>query len=177
MTRILGVFAFCIAFALCNGGVRAAQPTPVPDMKPDFSSVSFMLGTWSCHGMVRGSSRPDTATYTMDYDGHWMKLHDTAPPFDKYRTRSVIMDTWMTYNDTMHEWVQTSVDNFGGYGMATSPGWRGNRMTWTSSVTPDGTTGSDVFTKISDTETRDVYTSRSRSGMALPTQTTTCVKQ
>jgi hypothetical protein len=127
--------------------------------------------------MLRGTSRPNTTTYTMDYDGRWMRGHDLAPPFDKFRKRTIISDTWTTYNSDLHEWVQTTVDNFGGYGMATSPGWSGNSITWTATVTNDGSTGSDTFTKVSATQTRDVGTGKDKNGKPLPGQTFTCTKQ
>jgi hypothetical protein len=176
MKRVVLALALGAAVAFGTPAARAAAPTPVPDMRPNLSSMSFMLGTWSCHSMTRGSYRPDTTSYTMDYDGRWIKGHDLAPPFDKFRKRTIVTDTWITYNDVLHQWVQTSVDNFGGYSVVTSPGWSGNRITWTSSVTPDGSTGSDTLTKVSDTQTRDVATGRDRNGKPQPVTTTICTK-
>ncbi|HYZ16592.1 MAG TPA: hypothetical protein VE591_09335, partial [Candidatus Acidoferrum sp.] len=61
----------------------------MPDAKADLSSMAFFMGTWTCQSMLRGARRPNTTTYTMDYHGHWLKGHDVAPPFDKYRTRAI----------------------------------------------------------------------------------------
>jgi len=178
MTKPRLTLALAAALVLTVAGARAqAPPTPVPDMKPDLSSMAFLMGTWSCHSTVRGSARPDTTTYTMDYDGRWIKAHDTAPAFDRFRTRSIVSDTWMTYNRDMHQWVQTAVDNFGGYGVSTSPGWNGNQMTWTAALTQDGSTGSDTVTKVSDRETRDVSTGKDKNGKPFPTTTTVCMKR
>jgi hypothetical protein len=178
MARILPALALGIALLAYGSTARAqmAAPTPVPDPKPDFSSMMFSIGTWNCQSTARGSSRPDTIVYSMDYDGRWMKGHDVAPPFDKYRTRAIVSDTWMTYNPVTKEWVQTSIDNFGGYGISTSPGWKGNQMTWTATATPDGSTGSDTFTKDSDTKTTDVATYKDKNGKLGPTTTTVCTK-
>jgi hypothetical protein len=153
-----------------------APPTPVPDPKPDLSSMSFYIGTWKCHSTVRGSSRPSTTTYSMDYDGRWIKAHDVAPVFDKFRTRSIITDAWTTYNSDNHKWVTTSVDNFGNYGISTAPGWDGNKMTTTTVLTQDGSTGLDVLTKTSDSETVDTFTGKDKNGKAQPPVTTTCKK-
>ncbi len=80
------------------------------------------------------------------------------------------------YDKDLKLWVSTSVDNFGGYGTATSPGWVGNAITWTNVVTNDGSTGGDTMTKVSDTETKDVATGKDKNGKALPTTTTICNK-
>jgi hypothetical protein len=155
---------------------RAASPTPVPDMKPNFSSMAMFLGTWTCHSVVRGAHRSDTSNTTMAYDGHWMQTHDVAPPFDKYRSRAITTDTWTTYNSTMHQWAQVAVDDFGGYFVSTSPGWRGNKLTYTSVVTPDGSSGYDTLTKLSATRTTDTFWGKDKSGKTMPPVTTICVK-
>ena len=76
--------------------------------------------------------------------------------------------TNVTYDPTIKQWVQDYMDNFGGYGISSSPGWQGNMLTW-SSTGLDGTKVSDVATKVSDTETSDTVTTtdfdaRRRSG-------------
>ncbi|MBC5800839.1 MAG: hypothetical protein GIX03_12635 [Candidatus Eremiobacteraeota bacterium] len=138
--------------------------------------MSFLIGSWSCNSHVRGSSRPNTTTYAMDLDGRWIKSHDTAPPFDKYRSRTITTDAWTTYDPIEKKWASSSVDNFGNYGTATSPGWDGNHLTWTTIVTPDGSTGSDTLTKDSDTKTTDVASGKDKNGKPTPTVTTTCTK-
>lgn len=162
---------------LSAGSAMGAAPTPVPDMKPALSSMSFMVGTWKCVATVRGKSRPDTITYSMALDGRWLYGHDVAPVFDKFRTRAIVGESYTTFNPLNHMWIQTGVDSFGGYGIGTSPGWKGNKITWTATVTSDGSTGSDTTTKVSDTKTVDVATGNDKSGKMQPTTTTTCNKQ
>ena len=177
--KLYRLLALAAIVTLSAAGARAATapPTPVPDEKPDLSSMAFYIGTWDCTSMVRGSKRPNTTVYTMDLDGRWIKSHDTAPSFDKYRSRTIVTDSWTTYNPDMKKWVSTSVDNFGGYGVATSSGWKGNEITFTSVLTNDGSTGSDTLTKVSATETKDVATGKDKMGHASPPVTTTCMKQ
>jgi len=177
MAKMMPAFVLAAAVLACSAGARAqTAPTPVPDMKPDLSAMSFMLGTWSCKSHVRGSERPDTSTTTMDLDGRWMRSHDVAPPFDKFRSRPIVTDTFTTYNPDLKIWVSTWVDNFGGYGTVTSPGWDGNKITWTTVVSQDGSTGSDTTTKDSDTHTTDVANGKDRDGKPTPTVTTVCSK-
>ena len=151
MIRTLGASA--LALALLAGGIAlAAQPTPVPNTPPDFTSMRFLLGTWSCHQTLAGRPgvRTETDTYTMAYDGWQMQDHSVSPPFDKFRNRDVVGDSWITWDPTLKLWISQNVDNFGGYGLATSPGWAGNKITWTG-TNPDGTVVRTVETKVSDT--------------------------
>lgn len=147
--------------------VSQAQPapsyTPVPMTKPDFSSIMFTSGTWNCTQMLRGSKRPDTSTTTVGMDGAWMVSQDVAPPFDKYRNYSINSTTYTTYDPSVKQWVQMQMDSGGGYGMSTSPGWDGNTMTW-STKGLDGSSATDVFTKVSDTQTTDDITTTDAQG-------------
>ncbi len=156
----LGAVALAIGF-VASPVVTTAQPAPAPTMvpmsKPDFSSMMFMTGTWTCTQMLRGKTRPDTSTTTIDKDGMWMVTQDVAPPFDQYRTFAVNSSSWMTYDPTIKQWVTVGIDNTGGYGITSTPGWQGNTMTATTKGL-DGSVVTDVTTKVSDTETNDVQT-------------------
>jgi len=169
------VFLVCVWVA--GLGTVAAAPTPVPDGRPDLNSMTFLIGTWKCDALVRGKSRADTITYSLGYDNRWLLSHDVAPPFDQYRTRPITSDAWTTYNPLTHQWVQITLDDFGSYVMATSPGWKDGSLTWTSTVANDGSTGHDTFTKVSDTQTKDIAGGADPSGKPGPTVTTTCSKQ
>ena len=158
--------------------VSSAQPAPAPTMvpiaKPDFSSMMFLTGTWNCTQMLRGKQRPDTSTTTVSNDGMWMVTQDAAPPFDQYRTVTINGTNFMTYDPTIKKWVQVGVDSGGGYGIATSSGWQGNAITWTGKGL-DGSSGTDVITKNSDTQTTDASTGTDAQGHTTNT-TITCTK-
>jgi hypothetical protein len=177
MIRLRIIFA--IAFALLGSGLAlAAQPTPVPNTPPDFSSFNFELGTWHCHNTVAGrpGDRTETDTYSMTYDGWQLQAHSVSPPFDKYRTRDIVGDAWTTYDPRLKIWVNQAVDNFGTYGLTTAPGWVGNTMTWTG-TNPDGTVGKLVETKVSDTkETFESWGNTKKGQPLVNTGTQTCSK-
>jgi hypothetical protein len=158
--------------------VSSAQPspsyTPVPLPKPDFSSMNFLMGNWSCTQMIRGKQRPDSSTTTMGMDGVWMVTQDTAPPFDQYRNYAINSTVYTGYDPTTKLWIQTGVDNSGAYFTSTSPGWQGNAMTWTTKGL-DGSSGTDVTTKTSDTETTDASTNTDAAGHITKT-TVHCTK-
>ena len=163
---------------LASPVVLAAQPAPAPTMvpmtKPDFSSMMFLTGTWNCTQMLRGKTRPDTSTTTMGMDDMWMITQDTAPPFDQYRTATINSTTYTGYDSTVKQWIQISVDNGGGYGTSTSPGWQGNAITWTTKNL-DGSSGTDGVTKVSDTATSDASSSTDAQGKTTNT-TIRCTK-
>jgi hypothetical protein len=143
-------------------GVTPA-PTPVPNAKPNFTSMMFMTGTWECHQMLRGKDRPDTSVTTIGGDGAYMVTQDTAPPFDKYRTFSVKSTSYLTYDPTIKKWVAVGIDSTGGYFLASSPGWNGNTMSSTSKGL-DGSVFADTLTKVSETETIDRATATDPKG-------------
>ena len=166
---MIRISAVCgLALALLGTSVAlAAQPTPVPNAAPDFSSMSFQIGTWNCRQTIVGrpGTRMETDTYSMAYDGWQMQNHSVSPPFDKNRTRDEVGDDWTTWDPTIKLWINQVVDNFGSYGLSTSPGWVDNTMTW-SQTNPDGTKGTNVVTKVSDT--RYTYKTMGNNKMGDP---------
>lgn len=169
------LFLSVFAGTVQSRAAAAPAPTPVPVTNRDFSSMKFLLGTWACHQMLRGKIRPDTSTTTMGLDGRYMITHDVAPPFDKYRKFAQVSDSYFTYNPVSHMWATIYVDNFGTYTVSTSPGWRGNTMTTKSTMTDDGSSASDVLTKVSNTQTSDASTASDPKGHVTHA-TITCTK-
>jgi hypothetical protein len=152
----------------------AAAPTPVPIPKPDFSPMNFLVGTWTCTQPLRGKTRSETDVYTMSNDGMWLVDAATSPPFDQYRTVAQNTMTYMTYDPTIKQWVTTTYDNFGGYGLESTSGWQGNVASW-SGKGLDGGSYSDVITKVSDTESSDANTTTDPKGV-VTTVTISCKK-
>jgi hypothetical protein len=173
---VLGVVALVFAFASTPLVSSAADPapTPVPVQHPDFSSMMFLTGVWTCTQPLRGSTRPDTSTTTLAMDGSWMVTQDTAPPFDQYRTYAIKGTTYTTYDANLKQWVQVGVDSSGGYGVSTSPGWNGNLIAWTTKGL-DGSSGTDNITKVSDTEYSDASSATDPQGKTTTT-TIHCTK-
>lgn len=172
-----GAIALTLGLAvppLASAADPAPAPTPVPITKPDFAPMMFLTGTWTCMQTLRGKPRPDTSTTTVAMDGMWMVSQDVAPPFDQYRTVAINATGYMTYDTTIKQWVQLGVDSSGGYGWQSSPGWQGNTITWTGKGL-DGSTFTDVITKVSDTQTTDANTATDPQGKVTTTKIT-CTK-
>lgn len=173
----LGCALFALALStapVTSTAQTMPAPTPVPIARPDFSSMNFLLGTWTCTQPLRGKTRSETDVYTMSADGMWMQDRASSPPFDQYRSVPQNSLTSMTYDPTIKQWVTVYGDNFGGYGLASSPGWQGNTATWTGKGL-DGSTVRDVMTKVSDTETTDAITATDAQGK-VTNVTTSCKK-
>jgi hypothetical protein len=169
------VLAMAISAApVVTAAAPAPAPTPVPTAKPDFSSVMFLVGSWSCTQPLRGKPRPETDVYSMGMDGMWMVQQTTAPPFDQYRMYTINGTGYIGYDPIAKLWINTGVDNGGGYGTQTAPGWVGNTITWTGK-NPDGSSATDVITKVSDTETSDANTTTDPQGNTT-SRTIRCVK-
>jgi hypothetical protein len=155
-SRFLGA---AFVAALCATSMASAQQaTPVPNLKPDFSSMQFLLGTWNCktvkNTMGRGSGRTETDVNTMTLDGHYMLTNSTSKPFDKARTTTLVSQGWLGYDTVKKQWYTFGISNFGGFGMSTSPGWKGNKIVWTDTYSSDGQPlGLTTITKVSDTKT------------------------
>jgi hypothetical protein len=141
----------------------AAAPTPVPVPHPDFAPMNFLLGSWTCTQPLRGKTRSETDVYTMSNDGMWLVDAASSPPFDQYRTVAQNSMTNMTYDPTVKQWVTVYYDNLGGYAIESTSGWQGNTASW-SGKGLDGSTFSDMITKVSDTETSDVNTATDPKG-------------
>lgn len=70
------------------------------------------------------------------------------------RGRTIVEENYLTYDPANKKWVSISVDNFGGYGMSTSPGYAGSTAVWTDMVASGGAPlGTGTITKTSDSKT------------------------
>jgi hypothetical protein len=171
---LLGCALFVAAASaapLVSSADPAPAPTPVPMTKPDFSSINFLVGTWSCTQQLRGKTRPETDVTSVGMDGMWLVTQSTAPPFDQYRTYTIAGTQYTGYDPTAKLWIQTGIDSAGGYGIETSSGWQGNAWTWTGKF-PDGSSSSDLVTKISDTQYTDANTITDPQGKTTNTMIT-----
>lgn len=154
------LIAVCALFAVAAPAYAQVESTPIPmPAKPNFSSMQFMLGTWTCS--IKSARRPAayvvTSTYTMDPGGLWIDETSVTNPM-KWFTSQAKLTAYdkITYDPTTHRWVDVNWDNQGGYGLSFAKGWSGNKMTWHDvSVAPTSDISSqtdNVVTKVSNTK-------------------------
>ena len=156
-------------FVMLSIARASAEPTPVPDVRPDLSAMAMFLGTWNCTSTKSPDGRTVghvfTTTTTMALDGRWMETDQDTPPFDQYRSRDFVLKSWLTYDAATKMWVNLTVDNLGGYGLTMSPGWNGSRLVTSDVVTSGGQPkGVDTVSRLSDTHYLDHYEVRTPSG-------------
>jgi hypothetical protein len=182
-------FHMSAAFALAGlaaGSIALAAPkmqsTPVPQPpKPDFSSMSWMVGTWNCS--FRSSRRPaaisSTSVVSMDPTGFWMITKTSTKPASYFPYASQMTD-WTTYDRDTSRWVDLATGSFGAYSVSTSPGWSGNTITWTDALfkpTSDVMAETPtVNTKVSASKWTSHYTFQERSDKQWVTVNTACTK-
>jgi hypothetical protein len=165
---LAAVAALCLT-APCAAGAQTVAPTPVPDVAPNFAPMTMFMGTWNCKALKTPNGRAIGHTFTsntvMAFDARWMETDQTTPPYDQYRTRNNVSKTWLTYDPDTKMWVSMTLDNFGNYGVAMSPGWTGTTLVTSDKLNSNGQPlGVDTLTKLSDTHTHDIYTVKTSKG-------------
>lgn len=170
--------------ALLLPAVASAQvestPIPAPN-KPNFSSMAFMVGSWSC--ATKSARRPaaymTTVSYTMDPTGYWMEQTSVTKP-TSWVTKQLTVYDKITYDPDTKRWVDVTYGDGGGYGLAFSKGLVGNHITWhdvSFAPGPDISAQSDVtYTKVSATKLTSASSfTETKTGRHVAV-TTTCTK-
>ncbi|MGA2759151.1 MAG: hypothetical protein ABSF08_02370 [Candidatus Cybelea sp.] len=181
-SRAIIAAAVLLAALIPASGFAQVESTPIPaPHKPDFSSVSFLVGSWTCSS--KSSRRPraftTVSTYSLDPTGYWMEETSTTPKTSWVPTT---LRTWdkITYDPDAKRWVDVSYGDGGGYGLSFSKGWNGNEIVWhdVSFVAgPDINSQTDITTtKVSATKMTSTSSfTETKTGRRV-TVTTTCMK-
>ncbi|HKU80540.1 MAG TPA: hypothetical protein VJP76_00115 [Candidatus Tumulicola sp.] len=158
------------------------ESTPIPaPAKPNFSSMAFMEGTWSCS--TKSSRRPGayvtTVTYAMDPSGYWMNQTSVTKPTSWVSKQLTVYDK-ITYDNDTHRWVDVTYGDGGAYGLSFSKGWSGNHMSWhdvSFAPGPDVSAQTDITnTKVSATKVTSASSfTEAKTGRHVAV-TTTCTK-
>src|SRR5579871_5238761 len=110
ISRILVAAAVLLAATMPCVASAQVESTPIPaPKKPNFSSMEFMIGTWTCS--TKSARRPTayvtTSTYTMDPSGYWIDETSTTSPTKWIAQRLMTWDK-ITYDSDTHRWVDVS---------------------------------------------------------------------
>ena len=135
-----------------------AKPEAAPpmEMKPaaEMEQLKGMVGSWKCSGKVTamGQEQPSESTMktAFDMDNYWVMSNMAEKKKAKgpaYKSHDMI-----TYDASQKAFVRFGVDNMGGWSMATSKGWNGDKMEWTggSKMMGQEFKMTDVITKAAD---------------------------
>jgi hypothetical protein len=157
------------------------EGTPVPTPpKPDFSSMKFLIGTWTCSDL--SSRRPGPFTtievYSMDPTGYWL-VRDNTIHKASWIPREVHSQTRYTYDRLAKQWVRITMGDVGGFAVATAPMPVNSHKTYTYVIqdkTPDiASYAPEVYTKESDTK-KSMTTSFTENNGRVVTVKETCTK-
>jgi hypothetical protein len=132
VTRVLIAAVALFAAATPSYAPAQVESTPIPmPGKPNFSSMEFMIGTWSCS--TKSARRPapylTTVTYSMDPGGWWINETSVTAPMKWFPMKSTTWDK-ITWDSTTHRWVDVSYGEPNGYGLSFASGWIGNKLVW-----------------------------------------------
>lgn len=159
ITHALVAVAVLLGAAIPAYSLAQVESTPIPTpRKPNFSSMNFLVGTWTCS--TKSARRPTaymtTSTYAMDPSGYWLIQTSTTNPTKWISTRLTTTDR-ITYDPDTRRWVDVTYGDGGAYGLSFSSGWSGNKMSWhdvSFAPGPDIKSQTDnVVTKVSNTKT------------------------
>jgi hypothetical protein len=183
MKRILIAVAIALAVAIPSYAVAQVESTPIPaPMKPNFSSMNFLIGTWTCH--TKSSRRPaayvTTSTYAMDPTGYWIAETSTTSSTTWISRKLTVWDK-ITYDSDSKRWVDVLYGDGGAYGLSFSSGWDGNKMTWHDvgfAAGPDIASQTDITnTKVSPTKMTSMSSFTETKGGRTVTVTGACTKR
>jgi hypothetical protein len=155
------VLAAAVLAALPFYASAQVESTPIPmPGKPNFSSMDFMIGTWTCS--IKSSRRPAayvvTSTYAVDPNGWYIDETSVTNPMKWFASQTKLTNyDKITYDSTTRRWADVLYDNQGGYGLSFSNGWNGDKLVWhdvSFAPTADIKSQTDTtVTKVSNTKT------------------------
>ncbi len=179
--RLALLVVACIAFAPASFASAADAPVYTLPPKPDFSSMNFLFGTWSC--TTKSARRPtavtSTETYELDPTGYYIEYETKTDPLPWVNYAQD--QKWMvTYDSELKQWGAVLTSNVGDYGLSMSSGWKDGKLVWHPvNNTPylDIASSSDfTVTKVSGTHTTSASSFTTKSGATVAVNGS-CTKQ
>lgn len=155
-----------VSFA-ANTGVEGTPP-PMPP-KPDWSTMNFLVGTWTCTDLSSRRPGPFTVTkvYSKDPGGYWMTRNDTThkASWIKRELHTTYRYTW---DDVKQKWIRIGMGDLGGYEVAEAPMPVNGRKTWTfitQRIPPDiASYTPEVYQRTGDTKITMTSSFREKTG-------------
>lgn len=180
--RFFGVLALLLlATSVTVFAAGQVEGTPAPTQpKPDFSTMKFLVGTWTCSDLSSRRPGPFTTTevYSIDPTGYWIIRNDTIHTAS-WIPKEVHSQTKYTYDPFAKQWIRITTGDQGGFAVATAPMATANTKTYTyvaQSKVPDiASYAPEVYTKVSDTK-KTMTTSFTETGGRVVNVKETCTK-
>ena len=174
------MLSILLSLLLADGA--PVEATPIPrDLKPNFTSMQYLVGTWDCSVASARRSRPFSTHETtwMSRDGYWLITKTITDPVPWNNIR-ITNTEYVTYDPTTKRWIDMGMDDFGAYDVSASPGWSGDAITWTEIAYPKfhgvKENAPRVVTRTSDHQKTETTALIETSGQRIQV-TTTCTKK
>ncbi len=100
--------------------------------------MGYYVGTWTCVGGPVGSP-PSTANVTAVMNGDVLNSSVSIPVQSGMKAPYYL--TFVTSYDGKGRYIQTTLDNYGSWGVSSAPTWTGNTEQWTDLSNSDGKLG------------------------------------
>lgn len=180
-TRLAANIVLVVGVVVAQNNLAAAQsPPPAPELK---ANLEAYIGKWTCTGQQEAGPMGPALSYryrkeiSWDLGGYWVvtKSEDIKP---KDGEMHMSYRSFMGFDPVAKKLTSTAFFPGGGGLYATSPGWEGNRMTWTVELNMMGKKipATHVFEKKSDTETHDFVEMAGPDGRMKKAMEATCKK-
>lgn len=137
----------------------------VPIGAESTNALAFFLGSWLCHRRGTPTHVLHT-TIVSTLRQTWLKA-DTYAAHSVDPKRPFVGTRYFGYSPVSQRYVAVNVNNFGGYWIEESPGWRGNRLVWADTSTEDGEIGTTFLTRTSPNAYME-HTELRRAGKPIP---------
>ncbi len=106
---------------------------PAPPATPDWSSMTELLGDWTCEAHFQTPQGdlavPMVTVVARGMGGRWMEVHREAPGWNAASGRFV-EDAYTGWDRRRGQWVTTVHNNFGVTGYLTSTGFHAGVASW-----------------------------------------------
>ena len=167
-----------------NPAVAAAPATPPPAPKPaaELDQLKMFEATWRCEGkQPAGPMGPEqdyksTFKGKKDVESFWLSF-EYSQKKSKAHAMPIMAKGYIGYDPSAKKYVSMGVDNMGGSVTESSPGWEGDKLTFTG----DGQMGGqkisfrETYTKKGDKEM--IWAGEMKMGKDwIPVGTDTCKK-
>jgi hypothetical protein len=177
---VLAVLLMTTGSSVLAAGVQV-EGTPIPMApKPDFSTMNFLIGSWTCTNLSSRRPGPFTTTevYSMDPGGYWIVRDDTIHKAS-WIPRDFHGQTKYTYDTAAKRWVRITIGELGAYAVATAPMPTGKIKTYTYVIQTKApgvaSYAPEVYVIASDTK-KAMTTSFTETGGRVVTVKQTCTK-
>lgn len=130
----------------------AALAQQMPKPSPELSQIAYFEGTWTCDGkMIETPMNPagkmtSTVEVRQDLGGFWQTgtVKASSPKMPPFEGRF-----YVNYDAGPKQFVMFWADSMGGWSRSTSPGWKGDTLTYEGESHMEGHSmkSRDVFTR------------------------------